>query len=157
MVMNKFELAIHAGAEKEWSKLDGSIKRRFKEKLDNERLINPRVAKDALRELPDCYKIKITTPQYRLIYHVNDATRLLTILSVATREDVYEELRIRLEKEQLKTRLIMQVHDELVLEVPDSELALVKEKLPGLMCHVAELKVPLEVGLGVGANWEAAH
>jgi DNA polymerase I len=62
-----------------------------------------------------------------------------------------------LEKEKLQTRLIMQVHDELVLEVPDSELALVKEKLPGLMCHVAELKVPLEVGLGVGMNWEAAH
>ena len=98
MVMKKFELAIHAGADKEWSKLDGSIKRRFKEKLENERLINPRVSKDALRELPDCYKIKITTPQYRLIYHVNDAQRLLTILSVATREDVYEELRIRLEK-----------------------------------------------------------
>jgi len=62
-----------------------------------------------------------------------------------------------LEKEQLHTRLIMQVHDELVLEVPDSELALVKEKLPGLMCNVAQLKVPLEVGLGLGANWEAAH
>jgi mRNA interferase RelE/StbE len=96
MVMDSFELAIHAGAEKEWSKLDGSIKRRFKEKLANERLINPRVVKDALRELPDCYKIKIITPQYRLIYHVNDHERILTILSVATREDVYEELRARL-------------------------------------------------------------
>ena len=96
--MNKFELAIHAGADKEWSKLGGSIKRRLKEKLENERLINPRVVKDALRELPDCYKIKITTPQYRLIYHVNDTKRLLTILSVATREDVYEELRIRLKQ-----------------------------------------------------------
>jgi DNA polymerase I len=62
-----------------------------------------------------------------------------------------------IEHEKLRTRLIMQVHDELVLEVPDSELALVKEKLPGLMCNVAVLKVPLEVGLGVGANWEAAH
>ena len=96
--MNKFELAIHAGADKEWSKLDGGIKRRFKEKLGNERLITPRVVKDALRELADCYKIKITTPQYRLIYHVNDTKRLLTILSVATREDVYEELRIRLKQ-----------------------------------------------------------
>lgn len=94
--MANFELAIHPGADKEWSKLDGSIKRRFKEKLANERLIHPRVVKDALRELPDCYKIKITTPQYRLIYHVNDAKRLLTILSVATREDVYDELRARL-------------------------------------------------------------
>ena len=91
-----FELAIHREAEKEWSRLDGSIKRRFKKKLADERLKRPRVAKDALRDLPDCYKIKITTPQYRLIYHVNDAKRLLTILSVASRDDVYEELRIRL-------------------------------------------------------------
>ena len=91
-----FELAIHPSAEKEWSRLDSSIKRRFKEKLAKERLKHPRVAKDALRELPDCYKIKITTPQYRLIYHVNDAKRLLTILSVATRNDVYEELRLKL-------------------------------------------------------------
>lgn len=94
--MKKFELAIHAGADKEWSKLDGSIKRRFKEKLATERLINPRIAKDALRELPDCYKIKITTPQYRLIYHVNDQERILTILAVTTRDDVYDELRARL-------------------------------------------------------------
>jgi len=96
--MNKaiYELAIHPGAEKEWAKLDGNIKRRFKEKLVKERLKHPRVVKDALRELPDCYKIKITTPQFRLIYHVNDAKRLLTILSVASRDDVYEELRTRL-------------------------------------------------------------
>ena len=91
-----YELAIHPDAEKEWAKLDGSIKRRFKKKFADERLKHPRVEKDVLRELPDCYKIKITTPQYRLIYHVNDTKRLLTILSVATREDVYEELRIRM-------------------------------------------------------------
>ncbi|HXU93771.1 MAG TPA: DNA polymerase I [Gallionella sp.] len=62
-----------------------------------------------------------------------------------------------LEQEKLQTQLIMQVHDELVLEVPESELPHVKEKLRDLMCHVAELKVPLEVGLGEGANWETAH
>ena len=62
-----------------------------------------------------------------------------------------------LEREHLHTRLIMQVHDELVLEVPETELSLVKEKLSDLMCHVAELKVPLEVGLGEGDNWEEAH
>ncbi|MBI5918796.1 MAG: DNA polymerase I [Nitrosomonadales bacterium] len=62
-----------------------------------------------------------------------------------------------LEQEKLDSKLIMQVHDELVLEVPEAELALVKEKLRELMCNVAELKVPLEVGLGEGANWEAAH
>ncbi|MDZ4201677.1 MAG: DNA polymerase I [Gallionella sp.] len=59
--------------------------------------------------------------------------------------------------EQLQAKLIMQVHDELVLEVPENELELVKKKLRELMCNVAELKVPLEVGLGEGANWEAAH
>ncbi len=62
-----------------------------------------------------------------------------------------------LEKERLQTKLIMQVHDELILEVPESELALVKEKLRELMCNVAQLKVPLEVGLGEGANWDEAH
>ncbi|MBU0620361.1 MAG: DNA polymerase I [Gammaproteobacteria bacterium] len=62
-----------------------------------------------------------------------------------------------LEKEKLETKLIMQVHDELVLEVPQGELALVKEKVRELMCNVAELKVPLEVGLGEGGNWDEAH
>jgi DNA polymerase-1 len=62
-----------------------------------------------------------------------------------------------LEKEKLVTKLIMQVHDELVLEVPGDELSRVKEKLHELMCHIAELKVPLEVGLGVGGNWDEAH
>jgi DNA polymerase-1 len=62
-----------------------------------------------------------------------------------------------LEAEQLKTRLIMQVHDELVLEVAEDELDRVRERLPELMCGVAQLKVPLKVDAGVGPNWEAAH
>jgi DNA polymerase-1 len=62
-----------------------------------------------------------------------------------------------LEKDQLATRMIMQVHDELVLEVPDAELELVKGKLPELMASVAELKVPLVAEVGVGANWDEAH
>ena len=55
------------------------------------------------------------------------------------------------------TRLIMQVHDELVLEVPDSELEAVKRALPGLMGNVAELSVPLLVEIGAGSNWDKAH
>ena len=51
----------------------------------------------------------------------------------------------------------MQVHDELVLEVREQELARIKDSLPGLMSNVAALKVPLEVGLGVGKNWDEAH
>ncbi len=62
-----------------------------------------------------------------------------------------------LEKDNLKTRLIMQVHDELVLEVPDGELNTVKGKLPGLMTGVAKLSVPLLVEVGVGLNWDKAH
>lgn len=62
-----------------------------------------------------------------------------------------------IEKEQLQTRMIMQVHDELVFEVPEAELALVKEKLPGLMGNVAQLDVPLLVEVGAGPNWEKAH
>jgi DNA polymerase-1 len=59
--------------------------------------------------------------------------------------------------ENLQSKLIMQVHDELVLEVPESELALVKTTLPKLMQHVAKLDVPLIAEVGVGKNWEAAH
>jgi len=62
-----------------------------------------------------------------------------------------------LEQEKLASKLIMQVHDELVLEVPQAELALVKVKLRESMCNVAALKVPLEVGLGEGENWDEAH
>ena len=62
-----------------------------------------------------------------------------------------------LEREALETKLIMQVHDELVLEVPDRELPRVREALPGIMSGVAELAVPLVVEMGVGANWDKAH
>ena len=62
-----------------------------------------------------------------------------------------------LDAEKLQTRLIMQVHDELVLEVAESELEHVQDNLPGLMCNIAELNVPLKVEAGVGPNWDAAH
>jgi DNA polymerase-1 len=58
---------------------------------------------------------------------------------------------------RLKSRLIMQVHDELVLEVPDAELDTVKRELPRLMGSVAELAVPLVVDVGTGPNWDRAH
>jgi DNA polymerase-1 len=53
--------------------------------------------------------------------------------------------------------MIMQVHVELILEVPDEELSQVRERLPELMCGVASLKVPLVAEVGAGANWEEAH
>ncbi|MFZ1180191.1 MAG: DNA polymerase I [Herbaspirillum sp.] len=57
----------------------------------------------------------------------------------------------------LQSRLIMQVHDELVLEVPGGELDTVRERLPELMKNVAQLKVPLIADVGVGKNWDQAH
>jgi DNA polymerase-1 len=62
-----------------------------------------------------------------------------------------------LDRERLSTKLIMQVHDELVLEAPQDELARVKARIPELMSGVAELKVPLVVDVGSGQNWEKAH
>ena len=62
-----------------------------------------------------------------------------------------------LDAEKLASRLLLQVHDELILEVPEKELGHVRTALPGLMCNVTKLKVPLRVGMGEGANWEAAH
>jgi len=62
-----------------------------------------------------------------------------------------------LEREKLRSLLIMQVHDELVLEVPEAELAVVQEKLRELMQGAGKLDVPLLVDVGVGENWDQAH
>jgi DNA polymerase-1 len=62
-----------------------------------------------------------------------------------------------LERQQRRTKMIMQVHDELVFEVPEDEVDWVKTEIPRLMAGVAELRVPLLAEIGVGANWEEAH
>ncbi len=62
-----------------------------------------------------------------------------------------------LEKSARKSRLVLQVHDELVLEAPDDEMMEIRTHLPRLMGSVAKLKVPLVVEVGIGPNWEAAH
>jgi DNA polymerase I len=62
-----------------------------------------------------------------------------------------------IDSNSLGTRMVMQVHDELVLEVPDAEVELVRERIPALMAGVAELRVPLLVDVGVGNNWDEAH
>lgn len=62
-----------------------------------------------------------------------------------------------IEAQCFQSRLVLQVHDELVLEVPHGELPQVREQLPRLMSGVATLAVPLLVEVGVGANWDEAH
>lgn len=58
---------------------------------------------------------------------------------------------------QVKTKMILQVHDELVFEVPEVELSLVQPKIIELMTHAVSLSVPLLVETGIGANWDEAH
>ncbi|MBU6468836.1 MAG: DNA polymerase I [Betaproteobacteria bacterium] len=62
-----------------------------------------------------------------------------------------------IEQEKLATKLIMQVHDELILEVPHHEKEAISELLPRCMEHVVTLSVPLKIDMGWGANWDAAH
>jgi DNA polymerase-1 len=62
-----------------------------------------------------------------------------------------------IDRNELGTKLVMQVHDELVLEVPEAELKRVKGELPERMSGVASLRVPLVVDVGVGRNWDEAH
>ena len=62
-----------------------------------------------------------------------------------------------LDEGHLRTRIIMQVHDELVFEVPENEVEWVRAEVPRLMAGVAALRVPLLAEVGVGPNWEQAH
>jgi len=62
-----------------------------------------------------------------------------------------------LEAQNKRAKMIMQVHDELVFEVPDDELDWAQAELPRLMSGVAQLSVPLLAEVGVGLNWDEAH
>lgn len=87
-----YDLAFVESALKEWRKLAPPIREQFKKKLA-ERLEQPRVAKARLYNLPDCYKIKLRTVGYRLVYQVNDKTVLVTVIAVGRRDKraVYQQ------------------------------------------------------------------
>ena len=57
----------------------------------------------------------------------------------------------------LDAQMIMQVHDELVFEVSESDVLTLQQQVEKLMCAAADLSVPLTVETGVGANWDEAH
>jgi DNA polymerase-1 len=63
----------------------------------------------------------------------------------------------RIRQEQLNSRLIMQVHDELVFEVPEQELLKMEQLVEDEMGHAVEARVPLKVDISYGANWSEAH
>ena len=92
-----FKLRFHEQAWAEWQKLDGSARAPFKKKLA-ERLEQPRVPGAALNGMADCYKIKLRTVGYRIVYRVEDDVLYVTVIAVGKRERnrVYADAKDRL-------------------------------------------------------------
>ena len=72
-------------------------------------------------------------------------------------DDLIRRVQKALDQQRRGTKMIMQVHDELVFEVPEGEVDWLKSEIPQLMAGVAALKVPLLAEVGVGPNWDKAH
>jgi len=81
----KYALEFNTQALKEWGKLGNTIQLQFAKKL-KERLENPRVEADKLRDMPNCYKIKLRSIGYRLVYKVLDDRLIITVIAVGKRE-----------------------------------------------------------------------
>lgn len=80
-----YELQFVESALKEWRKLAPPIRRQFKKKLA-QRLEHPRVLSARLHGMPDCYKIKLRTAGYRLVYQVDDKVVVVTVMAVGKRD-----------------------------------------------------------------------
>lgn len=80
-----YSLAFRESALKEWKKLDPPIREQFKKKLA-ERLERPRVESSRLSGMPDCYKIKLKSAGYRLVYQVENKTVTVVVVAVGKRE-----------------------------------------------------------------------
>lgn len=93
-----FKLRFHEQAWVEWQKLDGSVREPFKKKL-LERLEQPRVTSAVLNGMIDCYKIKLKTVGYRLVYRVEDDVLYVTVVAIGKRERnrVYKLAKDRIE------------------------------------------------------------
>jgi mRNA interferase RelE/StbE len=83
--LTTYKLVFKRDAEKEWRKLDGAIREQFKKKL-KERVINPRVESSRLSGMEDCYKIKLRSAGYRLVYQVRDLELIVSVVAVGKRE-----------------------------------------------------------------------
>ena len=62
-----------------------------------------------------------------------------------------------MKSEKLKSKMLMQVHDELVFEVHHSEIEVVKQNVKEMMMNAIKMDVPMDVGMGLGRNWLEAH
>lgn len=93
-----YALEFDLRAQKEFRKLDAQLQLQFARKL-KERLAQPRVEKDKLTGMPDCYKIKLRSAGYRLVYRIIDERVVVVVIALGKRErnDVYTTARSRLE------------------------------------------------------------
>lgn len=82
----RYRLRFHELALREWQKLDASMREPLKKKLA-ERVDMPRVPASALHGMPDCYKIKLHSLGYRLVYRVDDAEVFVTVIACGKRND----------------------------------------------------------------------
>ena len=91
-----YKLEFLPSAYKEWNKLGHTVRDQFKKKL-TQRFELPRVASDALHGMPECYKIKLKSSGYRLVYEVIDERVVVSVVAVGKRErsDVYENAKKR--------------------------------------------------------------
>jgi mRNA interferase RelE/StbE len=91
-----YKLEFLPSARKEWDKLGHTLREQFKKKLA-ERLELPRIPADALHGMPDCYKIKLKSSGYRLVYEVIDERVVVSVVAVGKRErsTVYERAKKR--------------------------------------------------------------
>ena len=80
-----YRLLFKADAKKEWDKLDTTIRKQFKNKLA-ERITTPRVESSRLSGMQDCYKIKLRSAGYRLVYQVRDSELIVSVIAVGKRE-----------------------------------------------------------------------
>ncbi len=66
-----------------------------------------------------------------------------------------------IENERLKTKILLQVHDELLFESPTSEIEFISKKVPEIMTtsykNIVDLNVPIKVDIGIGSSWDEAH
>ncbi len=94
----KYHLEFDTRAKKEWDKLNSTIRLQFAHKL-KERLESPHVEADKLRDMPGCYKIKLRSLGYRLVYEVLDGRLVVTVIAVGKREKgrVYRDAKARAE------------------------------------------------------------
>lgn len=92
-----YKLRFHELALQEWKKLDGSVREPLKRKLA-ERLEHPRISSAALSGMKDCYKIKLRSRGYRLIYRVDEQLLFVTVIAIGKRErdEIYQAAQSRI-------------------------------------------------------------